>query len=105
MDVGALAVFGVDPAVEEVPAEVGVAGPGVWQEVPDDDQDGAADGENGFVRAAAAGDRPVVLAREAAGVGGSDGGFAQDAGQVGVAVPGGALASLLFLPAGSFTPG
>ena len=37
-------------------AEVGVAGFGVFEQVPDDDQDGAGDGDLGFGLAAAAGD-------------------------------------------------
>ena len=48
-----------------------------------------------LLRAAAAGDPPVALAEEGVGPGGSDGGLAEDAGQVGVAVAGGAVAFLL----------
>ena len=73
------------------------------EQVPDDDQDGAADGDDGSFLAAAAGDPPVALAEEGVGPAGADGGLAQDPGQVGVAVPGGAVALLLaggFLDAG-----
>ena len=45
--------------------------------------------------AAAPGDAPVPLAEEGVGLGGARGGVAEDAGQVGVAVPGGAVAFLL----------
>ena len=40
-------------------AEVVVAGGGVGEQVPDDDQDGAGDGDQGAELAAAAGDAPV----------------------------------------------
>jgi hypothetical protein len=56
--------------------------------MPDDHQDGAADGDDGFARAAAAGDPPVTLAEEGVGPGRSGDGLAEDPGQVGVAVPG-----------------
>jgi len=53
-DVVAFAAFGVDAGVEEVRAQVVVAGVRVGQQVPDDDQDGAADGDDGALGAAAA---------------------------------------------------
>jgi hypothetical protein len=71
-DVVALAAFGVDPGVVEIAAQVGVADGGVGEQVPDDDQQGAADGDDGFLAAAAAGDAPVPLSQE--GVGPGDGG-------------------------------
>jgi hypothetical protein len=80
VDVIAFAAFGVDPAVVKAGAQIGVAGLRVGQQVPGDDQDGAADGDDGFLGTAAAGDPPVALAGEAVGVGCADGGFAQDAG-------------------------
>jgi hypothetical protein len=80
---------GVDPGVEEVAAEVGVAGFGVRQQVPDDDEDGAADGDGGFLAAAAAGDPPAAVPGEGVCPGCADGGLAEDAGEVPVAVPGG----------------
>src|SRR5262249_5552598 len=84
-----------DVGVVEVRAEVLIAGLGVRQQVPDDDQQGAADGDVGFVVAAAAGGPPGALAPGSVRSGGADGGFAQDAGQVAVAVPGGAFAFVL----------
>jgi len=69
-DVLAAKAVGVDAPGVEVRAEVGVAGVGVGEQVPDDDQDGAADGDVGFPGAAAAGDAPVAGAEEAVGLGG-----------------------------------
>jgi hypothetical protein len=60
--------------------------------VPDDDQDGASDGYQGAFVAASSGDAPVALPEEGVGAAGSDGGLAQDLGQVAVAVPSGAVA-------------
>src|SRR5215813_13687327 len=94
-DVVALAALGVDPSVVEVAAQVGVAGGGVGEQVPDDDQQGPADGHDGFLAAPAAGDPPVPLAQEGVGAGGGGGGVAENPGQVAVAVPGGVLAFLL----------
>src|SRR5690348_13744818 len=88
-EVGAHLAAVADVGVVEVRAEVVVAGLGVGQQVPEDHQEGAADGDVGFVLAAAAGDPPVAFAEEGVGAGGADGGLAQDAGQVAVAVPGG----------------
>ena len=65
--------------------------------MPDDDQDGAADGDDGLLLAPSPGDPSVALAQEGVGPGGADGGLAQDPGQVGVALAGGVLA---LLPAG-----
>ena len=48
-----------------------------------------------FLLAAAAGDAPVAFAEEGVGPAGADGGLAEDAGQVAVAVPGRAVALLL----------
>lgn len=58
----------------------------------------------GTVSKGAAGDLPVAFAEEGAGAGCADGGLAQDAGQVGIAVAGGAPIFLLrggFLHPGS----
>jgi hypothetical protein len=87
--------FAVGVAGVEVRAQVVEAGVRVGQQVPDDDQDGAAEGDDGFLRAAAAGDPPVALAGESVGPAGSDGGLIQNPGQVGVAVTGAAGAFLL----------
>jgi hypothetical protein len=53
-------------------------------QVPDDDQDGAGDGDQGFELAAALDDAPVAFAQEGVGPGGCRCGFTQDALEVGV---------------------
>ena len=60
-DVVAAAAVGVDAGGVEPGTEVGVTGFGVRQQVPDDNQDGAADSDVGLLGAAAAGDPPVAL--------------------------------------------
>ncbi len=95
MDVGSFLAFGVDALVVEVRAEVGVAGLGVGQPVLDDDQDGAADGDDGFLLAAAPRDAPVAFAEEGVGAPGGHGGLPEDSGEVAVAVSGAALAFVL----------
>src|SRR6266545_8296703 len=75
-------------------AQVVVAGGGVGEQVPDDDQDGAGDGDQGFELAAAFDQTPVALAEEGVGLGGCGGGLAEDAFEVGVALAGGADAVL-----------
>ena len=57
----------VPAGVVEVGAEVDGSGLGVGQQVPDDDQDGAADRDDGFLLAAAAGDASVAFAEEGVG--------------------------------------
>jgi hypothetical protein len=52
----------VDPVLVVAGAEVGVPGAGFVEEVPDDDKDGAGDGDLGFGGTAAAGDAGVPLA-------------------------------------------
>ena len=94
-DVVALLAVGVDAGVVEVGAEVVEAGVGVGEQVPDDDQDGAADRDDGLLLAAAAGDASVAFAEEGVGPAGGDGGLAEDRGQVAVAVAGGAAALVL----------
>src|SRR5215475_4484650 len=59
-------------------AEFAEAGGAAGEQVPDDHQDGAGDGDQGFELAAAAGDPPVALAEEGAGAGGRGGGLAED---------------------------
>jgi len=94
-DVVVLAAFGVDAGGVEPGAEVVEAGVWVAQQVPGDHEDGAAGGDDRAFGAAAAGDAPVPFAEEGVSFGGAGGGVAQDGGQVGVAVAGGALAFLL----------
>jgi hypothetical protein len=67
-------------------AEVGVPGGGVGEQVPDDDQEGAGDGDLGLGFAAAAGDPGVALAGEGGGAGGADSGLAEGPAQPGVAL-------------------
>jgi hypothetical protein len=85
-DVVADLPVGVGACLVVAGAEVGVPGGGVGQQVPDDDQDGAGDGDLGFGLAAAAGDPPVALAEEGAGAGGAGGGLAEVAAQPAVAL-------------------
>src|SRR5215203_6581637 len=66
-DVVALGALGVDVGVVEAGPQVVEAGGRVGQQVPDDDQDGAADRHDGSLGAAAAGDAPVALAQEGVG--------------------------------------
>jgi hypothetical protein len=86
--------LGVGVAGVEAGTEIVVTDVGVGQQVPDDGQDGAADRDDGFLRAAAAGDAAVALAEGGVGVAGGDGGLAENPGQVGVAVTGAAGAFL-----------
>ena len=89
--------FELAPGVAGLAAAVGMPGvPGgprsrkraaaVAQQVPDDDEDGAGDGDLGPGGAAAAGDAVVALAEEGGGAGGAGGGLAEVAAQVGVAL-------------------
>src|SRR5512133_3841892 len=80
---------GVDAVGVVVGAEVVEAGGGVGEQVPDDDQDGAGDGDQGLELADAFHETPVALAEE--GVGG--GGLPERGLEVGVAVAGGAGAA------------
>ena len=64
--------------------------------MPDDHQDGAGDRDQGFELAAAFDDPPVALAEEGVGLGRGGGGLAEDAFEVGIALPG--LAGAAALP-------
>jgi hypothetical protein len=75
-DVVANGASGAGAGVVVVGSQVGGAGLLVGQQVPDRDQDGSADRDDGFLLAAASGDPPVALAEEGVGAGGADGGFA-----------------------------
>ncbi len=83
---GLAAAVGVPGVV--VRAEVAVAGGGVLQQVPDGDQDGAADGDVRLVPSAAgaAADAAVPFAQERIGAGGAVAGLAGVAAGVAVAV-------------------
>ena len=75
--VAGLAVL-VQTAGVVVGAEVVVAGGGVGEQVPDDDQDGSGDGDEGFELAAAFDQAPVAFPEEGVGLGRGRGDLAQD---------------------------
>src|SRR5207302_2961969 len=56
-----------DAVVVEAGAEVGVSGGGLCEQVPDDDQDGAADRDDGLLGSAAPGNPPEALTEEGVG--------------------------------------
>src|SRR5512133_4386888 len=87
-DVAASSAVGVGAARVVVRAEILIAGGWVGQELPDDDQDGPGDGDEGLELAAAFDDAPVAFAEEGVGAGGRGGGLAQDTFQVGVSLTG-----------------
>src|SRR5918994_1527464 len=91
--VAGLAVL-VDAVAVEVGAEVVEAGGGVGEQLPDDHQDRAGDGDQGFELADAPDQAAVALAEEGVGLGGRGGDLAEDALQVRVALAGGATAVL-----------
>jgi hypothetical protein len=70
---------GCDAAGVITGSEVVEADGELFQQVPDDDQDAAGDGNQGFELAAAARDPSVLLAEEGVGAGGCGGGFAEEA--------------------------
>ena len=76
----------IDAGLVVAGAEVCEPGLGVTEQVPDDDQDGAGDGDLGLLLAAAAGDPVVALAEEGGGAGGAVGGLTERAAQPGVAL-------------------
>ena len=92
-----------------VDAEVDVFEVRVGQQVPDDDQRRAADGDERFLGAAAAGQPAVAGAEEGVGPAGPGDGVTEGAGQVPVAVAGGTPAFLfagrLLDPGGEPGPG
>src|SRR3954453_4909272 len=78
---------GVDASLVVVGAEVAVAGGGVGEQVPDDDQDGAGNGDQGFAFTAAFDDASVAFGEEGpAAAGGGGGGQAENAFEVRVAL-------------------
>ena len=78
-DVAADLAVGVDGGDVVVRAEVVVAGGAVGEQVPDDDEQGAGDGDECFELAAAADQAAVAFAEEGAGFAGGCGGVAEDA--------------------------
>ncbi len=87
-DVVALLGFGVDRSGVVIRPEVDVVGIGVGQQVPDDDEHRASDCDLCPLLAAASGDAAIALAEEGVGASCGDRGFAEDPGQVAVAVSG-----------------
>ena len=79
LDVVAELAVGIEAGLVVAGAEVGEPGGGVGEQVPDDDQDGAGDGDLGFGLAAAAQDAVVSLAEEGLGSGGAVSGLAEGA--------------------------
>ena len=87
-DVVAGAVVGVGTAAGVVRSQVAVAGIGLAQQMPDDDQDRPPDRDGGSWASATAGQAPVALAEEGVGARGGDGGLAEGLAEIAVAVPG-----------------
>jgi hypothetical protein len=98
-NVVAFGVFGAGAGGVEVRAEVVEAGLVVAEEMPDDHKDGSTDRNDGFLLASSSSDASVAFAKEGVGSSGADGRFAQDPGEVAVAVSGGAVS---FAAAGGF---
>jgi hypothetical protein len=82
------AVFGVEVGGVEVRAEVVEVEGWVGEQVPDDDENGPGDGDEGLEFAAAFDQASVAFAEEGVGFGGAGGGPAQRAFEVGVAFAG-----------------
>src|SRR5579859_2262295 len=74
----------VDAAGVVTGAEVVVAGGGIGEQVPDDHQDGAGDGDHGLELAPAPGQAPVAFPQEGVGPAGRGGGLAEHSLEVGV---------------------
>jgi hypothetical protein len=86
-EVARLAVL-VEVLVVEVGAEVVVAGGGAGEEIPGDHVDGAGDGDEGPLLAAATDETPIALAQAGVGLGRAGGGLAEHALEVAVALAG-----------------
>ncbi|MFC9767103.1 hypothetical protein [Rhodococcus jostii] len=80
--------FGVDAAGVIVGAEVAEAGKRVGEQVPDDDEDGTGDRDQGFELATVFDEASVAFAEEGVGFGGDGGGLAECALEVRVALTG-----------------
>ena len=85
-NVAALLGRWIDVSVVVIGAQIVVSGVWVLQQVPDDDQDRATDGDHCSGLAAASGDAAVAGGEECVGLGGADGGLTQDARQIWIAV-------------------
>src|SRR5680860_1625257 len=93
-DVVVFLVAGVEVGVIEVRAQVDELGVGGREQMPDDDQDGAADRDACFLLAASTGDASVAFAEEGVGPARGHGRLTEYPGQVSVAVPGRTVALL-----------
>ncbi|MDN5776108.1 MAG: hypothetical protein L0H96_04285 [Humibacillus sp.] len=62
--------MGAEQGVVEVGAEINESGLRVVEQVPDDDQDGPADRDEGFLLAAPARDASIAFAEEGVGLAG-----------------------------------
>lgn len=91
-EVAAKLAFGVDVAGVVVGAEVVEPGVCVDQQMPDHDEDGAGDGDEGFELASTFDYSPVAFAEEGVCLGGCGGGLAEHSLEVGVALAGSAAA-------------
>src|SRR5215469_7565576 len=78
----------VDPAGVIAGAEVVVAGGGVIEQVPDDDQDGAGDRDQGLELAPALDQAPVAFPQEGVGLAGCCCGLTEESPEIGVALAG-----------------
>src|SRR5690242_7552169 len=87
-DVAACLALGVGAAGVVGGAELAEVGGGVGEQVPDDDQDGAGDGDQGLELADPLDQPPVPFAGESVCPGGRRGGLAEDALEVRVALAG-----------------
>jgi len=76
-DVVAHPALGVDEAVVVVGSQVAEAGERVGEQVPDDDEDGSGDRDQGFELAAAFDEASVAFAEESVGFGGRGGDLAE----------------------------
>lgn len=91
-DVVALGVAGVAVGVVVVGTEIDEVGAWLGQHVPDDDQDGSADGDDGLLLSASAGDATVAFTQGRGGPSSRDRSLTKDRGQVAVSVTGGTIA-------------
>src|SRR5216684_1869303 len=82
--------LGVAPGIV-ARAQLDIAEAGIADDQAGDLADGAGDGDDGFLLAAAAGDAPVAFTQEGVGVGGRHDGRAERAAQVGAALAGAAV--------------
>src|SRR3954454_15150136 len=75
LKVAALLAVGAGPVVVELGSEVVEPSLGIRQQVPHDDQDRAADHDDGLLSPTASGDASIAFAEEGVGLGGGHGGL------------------------------